>query len=75
VLIPNAGFLAVFVVWIGLWGLALFDVTRRSKAEIRVLGSLPRPAWIALIIALGPLGALAYLLYSRVRLHGQPRIS
>jgi hypothetical protein len=76
-LVPGGAFLlevAVFgAVWFGCWAVALSDVARRSPPEIRALGRLSRPAWIGLIIAIGPVSALAYLLYSRLRLRALAR--
>lgn len=78
-LVPNAAFLVEGTVFMGLsfglWGLALWDLLHRSKLEVSTLGPLPRPVWVALLVVTGPVGALTYLLYSRLRLRGRPRLS
>ena len=65
---PNGSFLVAVVVLtalaIGLWAIPAWLVWHPPDAEVRSTG-VPRAAWIVLIVAVGPVGAVAYLVAAR----------
>jgi hypothetical protein len=74
-LLPDLGFLvevalALVLVLVPMWW-AIIDVAKRPRADLARL-TLPRYAWILLILVVGPLAALFYLVYARIKLR-QPQ--
>ncbi|MBI4328252.1 MAG: PLDc N-terminal domain-containing protein [Chloroflexi bacterium] len=52
----------IVLIFFGLQVWALLDLARRDKARVR---GKSKTLWVALILASGPIGSLAYLLLAR----------